>query len=96
MNVLGSRLRRCRLLLDLRQEDVSLMLKLPRSVLSRYENGRNVPSVSVLVKLADYYGVSVDYLCGRVFLSELSGFSPTLLPCKRASNAQSRSVHPES
>ena len=30
-----------------------------------YEYGRNEPTVSVLVALADFYDVSLDYLVGR-------------------------------
>ena len=33
----------------------------------RYENGQNEPSLPALIKLADYFGVSLDYLCGRNF-----------------------------
>lgn len=31
-----------------------------------YESGKRVPSTEFLVKIADFYGVSVDYLLGRV------------------------------
>lgn len=30
-----------------------------------YEYGRNEPTASVLIALADFYGVSLDYLVGR-------------------------------
>lgn len=30
-----------------------------------YESGKRIPTADVLVKLADYYNVSVDYLLGR-------------------------------
>ena len=32
---------------------------------SHWENGINEPDVSSLIKLADYFGVSLDELCGR-------------------------------
>lgn len=31
----------------------------------RYENGERLPTYEALVALADYFGVSIDYLVGR-------------------------------
>ena len=33
--------------------------------LQNYENGRRKPAFDVLIALADFYGVSLDYLVGR-------------------------------
>ena len=50
---------------DLSQAQVAEQLKVHQTTYSDYELGRlNIP-VSVLHTLADYYGVSVDYLLGR-------------------------------
>lgn len=50
---------------DLKQKDLAAYLKVHQTTYSDYELGRlNVP-VTVLHELADYYGVSVDYLLGR-------------------------------
>ena len=50
---------------DLSQAQVAELLKVHQIAYSDYELGRlNVP-VSALHALADYYGVSVDYLLGR-------------------------------
>jgi len=50
---------------DLKQKDLAEYLKIHQSTYSDYELGElNVP-VSALHKLADFYGVSVDYLLGR-------------------------------
>ncbi|MBR2311676.1 MAG: helix-turn-helix transcriptional regulator [Clostridia bacterium] len=49
---------------DLSQADVAKMLHVSQSTYSRYESGvLDVPS-AVLVALATFYGVSVDYLLG--------------------------------
>lgn len=40
-------------------------LLVSKTTLSNWESGRRVPSVEALEKLADLYGVSVDYLLGR-------------------------------
>lgn len=34
-------------------------------VYSRYETGARMPSIDVLVKIADFYSVTMDYLVGR-------------------------------
>ena len=50
---------------DLKQEDIAKLLNCTQACYSNYENGkREIPSL-VLEKLADFYGVSVDYLLGR-------------------------------
>jgi len=49
---------------DLSQTDVAKMLHVSQPTYSRYESGAlDVPS-AVLVALAQFYGVSVDYLLG--------------------------------
>jgi Predicted transcription factor, homolog of eukaryotic MBF1 len=46
------------------QEDVSEAIKIGRTVLSRYENGKLEPDIETLGKLADLYEVSLDWLVG--------------------------------
>lgn len=40
-------------------------INIPASTLSQYERGVREPNISMLIKLADYFNVSVDYLIGR-------------------------------
>lgn len=40
-----------------------------------YETGKTEPSIDLLKKFADYYNVSLDYLCGRQFNSKI-GYIP--------------------
>ena len=55
---------------DLKQRDLAELLQVHQSTYSDYELGRlNIP-VSALHKLADFYGVSVDYLLGRTDVTE--------------------------
>lgn len=50
---------------DFSQQDLADFLHCTQVCYSHYENGkRNVP-IPVLEALADFYGVSVDYLLGR-------------------------------
>ncbi len=50
---------------DLSQSIVAKMLGMSQSGYSKYETGINDLPTSILIKLADFYGVSVDYLLER-------------------------------
>ncbi|MBS6641882.1 helix-turn-helix domain-containing protein [Agathobaculum sp.] len=48
-----------------KQSEIADMLQCTQQAYSTYERGeRDIPS-KVLIKLADYYNTSVDYLLGR-------------------------------
>ena len=50
---------------DLKQKGMADLLQVHQTTYSDYELGRlNIP-ISALHTLADYYGVSIDYLLGR-------------------------------
>ena len=50
---------------DLKQRQLAEVLHVSQTTYSRYESGAiDIPSDS-LIKLADFYGVSTDYLLGR-------------------------------
>ena len=59
---------------DLMQKEVASILGIQQAVYSRYERGFQTIPVEHILKLADYYQVSIDYLLGRTdnptFLSE--------------------------
>ena len=40
-------------------------LSTTQNTISRYETGEREPGIEELIKLADYFNVSVDYLIGR-------------------------------
>lgn len=44
---------------------VSELCGLGRSAVRRYERGERQPTIDALIALADFYGVSIDYLVGR-------------------------------
>ena len=50
---------------DLRQEDVAAILGINQTVYSRYERGFQTIPVTHLIRLADFYGVTTDYILGR-------------------------------
>lgn len=46
-------------------KDVAEALGVSRAAISQFESGKNAPSATVLIALADYFNVSLDYLVGR-------------------------------
>lgn len=50
---------------DLRQCDIAKILNVSQNTYSQYETGIIALTADVLIKLADFYGVSVDYLLDR-------------------------------
>ncbi|MCI6844814.1 MAG: helix-turn-helix transcriptional regulator [Coriobacteriaceae bacterium] len=64
-DVLATNLRVQRAKKRVRQQDVADAVSIDQAALSQYENGTRVPNVETVVKLADYYGISLDTLAGR-------------------------------
>lgn len=50
---------------DLRQKDIADLLHISQVSYGRYELGISEPPLNSLIRLADFYGVSLDYLVGR-------------------------------
>ena len=46
------------------QREVAEEVNLPQSTIAKYETGKLEPSLETLGKLADFYGVSADWLLG--------------------------------
>lgn len=60
-----NRLRQLREDMDLRQIDVANATGIDQKTLSNYETGKTNPDSYSLIKLADFYHTSIDYLVGR-------------------------------
>lgn len=50
---------------DIKQKDIAKVLNVSQNTYSQYETGVISLTAEVLVKLADYYNVSIDYLLDR-------------------------------
>ncbi|WP_281168432.1 helix-turn-helix domain-containing protein [Desulfovirgula thermocuniculi] len=61
----GERLRKRRMELGLRQEDVGKWVHVGKSTVSQWENGIHMPDMETVSILANHLGVSVDWLLGR-------------------------------
>ncbi len=60
-----NRIRELREDFDLKQSDVSKVTGIDQRTLSNYETGKTNPDSYAIIKLADFFGVSADYLLGR-------------------------------
>lgn len=47
------------------QCEVSEILNISRSTLSKYEKGTRIPNLKTIIKLANLYNVSCDYLLSK-------------------------------
>lgn len=66
------RLRDLREDMDLNQPKVAELLGIKQTVYSRYERGYQTIPVEHLLVLADFYGVSTDYILGRTNIKNLN------------------------
>lgn len=66
MNVcdFGTVLRELRKSQNLTQAELGLKVGLSKAVVSKYEIGLGYPSFDVLIRIADCFGVTTDYLLG--------------------------------
>lgn len=63
--VFSMRLKELRKSRKLNQVDLGKIAGITSKQIQRYESGESEPTLSVLVRLSDYFDVSLDYLCGR-------------------------------
>jgi len=70
-NIIGERLRLIRQSQKLSLGDVEKELGINKSTLANIERGTKPASLSMVITLADYFNVSVDYLLGRTDRKEL-------------------------
>ena len=57
---------------DLKQKDIAKILNVSQNTYSQYETGVISLTAEILLKLADYYSVSVDYLLDRTSNPQLN------------------------
>lgn len=56
---------------DLYQKEVASILKITWQQYGLYESGKRDIPIDLLIKLADFYGVSTDYILNRTNKKEL-------------------------
>ena len=65
------RLRELRERKKISQLKLAMDLDINQNSISRYENGVREADYATLIKLADYFDVSLDYLLGRTDIADL-------------------------
>lgn len=62
MKMISKNIRHLRHLKGLTQEQLAEDLKIPRSRISSYEEGRSAPTIEMLIQLSDYFKLPIDIL----------------------------------
>lgn len=65
MDTISIRLKELRKEKDVMQKDVANFLDISSSAYGFYEQGKRTPTSDIVVKLAEYFDVSTDYLLGK-------------------------------
>lgn len=86
MPTFGERLKNLRKDRRLTQEQFGKIFFLDKSSISRYEKNSQMPENDLLQKIADYLGVSIDYLLCRTDIKEINSID---IPSKTAVNYNS-------
>ena len=64
MVILIMRLKELREDRDIKQKELADFLHIKQNTYSQYENGQRQLPVEILIKLAEYYNVTTDYILG--------------------------------
>ena len=85
-------LKELRIIKELSQQEVADYLHCSVVSYSRYETGNRSPSLEMLVKIADFFDVTVDYLLGRDRISEngLTKYEVSLIEAARKADDRAR------
>ena len=70
-----------------KQTDLAEVLSCSQGVYSRYESGEREPPFDIMKKLADFYGVTIDYLMGGSATTESTTPQPTPPPAQEKAPA---------
>ena len=81
---IGKRMRALREMLGISQQTLAVQLGSTQSSINRYENEQALPPSDLLLRYADYFDVSLDYLFGRTDMPQgkLYAFKPKHTPEK--------------
>ena len=65
MSIFADRLKECRKNINKTQREVAVALGISDRGYQNYETAVREPNHEITIKIADYFGVSIDYLLGR-------------------------------
>ena len=69
--MLNTTIKQLRIERGLNQVQLAKKLSVTKQTVSNWENDNILPSIEMLIKIADFFNVSTDYLLGRVSSSAL-------------------------
>jgi len=69
--MIGNRLRELRIEKGLLQKDLAEILQITQQTISLYESNQREPDNQTLIKIANYFNVSVDYLLNRTNIKNI-------------------------
>ena len=72
MKIIANKIKELRMLRGITQKQLAETIGVQPVTLQRFEYGTVRPSLDTLIALADYFGVSIDYLCGRTDKPEVN------------------------
>lgn len=65
MSGIGEKLKKLRDERNYTQKEISSILGIAQNTYSGYETNKHIPDLEILIKIADLYKTSVDYIIGR-------------------------------
>lgn len=65
MTKIGQRIKQLRIENNLSQETLAHLLHVERSTITGYETKDRIPDITILIRMAEIFNVSLDYLVGR-------------------------------
>lgn len=71
-SILSARLKECRKEKGLTQNQVAIYCDITEKAYQNYELMTREPKLEILIRIADFYGVSVDYLAGRTDIKSIN------------------------
>ena len=71
-NILSKRIRQCRKNAKLTQREVATYSDITEKTYQNYELKSRIPKIDILVRIADTFKVSLDYLAGRTDVKEVN------------------------
>ena len=77
----GNRIKTLRLSYNLSQVQLAEQLSVSKQTVSNWENGYIQPSIDILIRIANFFSVSTDYLLGlddKTYI-EVTGLTPKQL-----------------
>lgn len=74
----AERLKKLRSEKNMVQKDIAKVLNITTSAYGFYEQGKRTPDQETLIKLADFFDVSIDYLLGKTDIRNYAINEPTV------------------